>query len=226
METKQWGQIMTWLGNLVGTIGAWIGNVSSTMGTFIHGVLSGIGSWVGSVFSAIGTTIHNVFGAIGSFVGAVFSQIGTTIRGIWTGILGFLTGVWNVILAVAHVLFMLLVLYITWPFLIIWHFLGPHWNQILTFLTGIWNAIKKDRKSTRLNSSHQIISYAVFCLKKKMDRRLWISLSRWWPGWRACWMIVQPETGLRWHPSDGSTVVFKTLGEYVTWLIQPDIVIV
>src|SRR5258708_17861246 len=26
---------------------------------------------------------------------------------------------------------------------------------------------KLDRKSTRLNSSHQIISYAVFCLKKK-----------------------------------------------------------
>src|SRR5258708_27654688 len=25
----------------------------------------------------------------------------------------------------------------------------------------------QDRKSTRLNSSHQIISYAVFCLKKK-----------------------------------------------------------
>src|SRR5258708_31993493 len=28
-------------------------------------------------------------------------------------------------------------------------------------------AVLKDRKSTRLNSSHQIISYAVFCLKKK-----------------------------------------------------------
>src|SRR5258708_29689454 len=27
--------------------------------------------------------------------------------------------------------------------------------------------LAKDRKSTRLNSSHQIISYAVFCLKKK-----------------------------------------------------------
>src|SRR5574344_2439290 len=26
--------------------------------------------------------------------------------------------------------------------------------------------IARDRKSTRLNSSHQIISYAVFCLKK------------------------------------------------------------
>src|SRR5258708_9958320 len=27
-----------------------------------------------------------------------------------------------------------------------------------------------DRKSTRLNSSHQIISYAVFCLKKKKQK--------------------------------------------------------
>src|SRR5256885_7179453 len=29
-----------------------------------------------------------------------------------------------------------------------------------------------DRKSTRLNSSHLVISYAVFCLKKKTKRRL------------------------------------------------------
>src|SRR5690625_5512256 len=30
---------------------------------------------------------------------------------------------------------------------------------------------KKDRKSTRLNSSHVAISYAVFCLKKKKEER-------------------------------------------------------
>src|SRR2546427_9569417 len=30
----------------------------------------------------------------------------------------------------------------------------------------------RDRKSTRLNSSHSQISYAVFCLKKKKDRWL------------------------------------------------------
>src|SRR5256885_11975361 len=30
----------------------------------------------------------------------------------------------------------------------------------------------RDRKSTRLNSSHLVISYAVFCLKKKTER-LW-----------------------------------------------------
>src|SRR5258708_28209061 len=29
----------------------------------------------------------------------------------------------------------------------------------------------EDRKSTRLNSSHQIISYAVFCLKKKKNTK-------------------------------------------------------
>src|SRR3989440_7130574 len=31
-------------------------------------------------------------------------------------------------------------------------------------------AIGRDRKSTRLNSSHDQISYAVFCLKKKKTR--------------------------------------------------------
>src|SRR5258708_33283078 len=34
-------------------------------------------------------------------------------------------------------------------------------------LAGASAAATLDRKSTRLNSSHQIISYAVFCLKKK-----------------------------------------------------------
>src|SRR5437762_4140048 len=36
----------------------------------------------------------------------------------------------------------------------------------LIWLTNV-GMIEKDRKSTRLNSSHRCISYAVFCLKKK-----------------------------------------------------------
>src|SRR5207244_2947806 len=36
---------------------------------------------------------------------------------------------------------------------------------------GRVRAIGPDRKSTRLNSSHQIISYAVFCLKKKKTEK-------------------------------------------------------
>src|SRR5258708_26104723 len=35
--------------------------------------------------------------------------------------------------------------------------------------TGCFWGCRPDRKSTRLNSSHQIISYAVFCLKKKKN---------------------------------------------------------
>src|SRR3712207_7923683 len=36
---------------------------------------------------------------------------------------------------------------------------------------------RADRKSTRLNSSHANISYAVFCLKKKKCPPLWTHLS-------------------------------------------------
>src|SRR2546422_3834940 len=41
-----------------------------------------------------------------------------------------------------------------------------HWTiRILT--VGLSVVVAQDRKSTRLNSSHGYISYAVFCLKKK-----------------------------------------------------------
>src|SRR5258708_24132965 len=42
----------------------------------------------------------------------------------------------------------------------------------LALLSGITHLPRLDRKSTRLNSSHQIISYAVFCLKKKKQDML------------------------------------------------------
>src|SRR5260221_9965412 len=37
--------------------------------------------------------------------------------------------------------------------------------------TRHFGVFELDRKSTRLNSSHTVISYAVFCLKKKKDNR-------------------------------------------------------
>src|SRR2546426_5778134 len=45
------------------------------------------------------------------------------------------------------------------------HQLNDHREQMIA---GI-----KDRKSTRLNSSHLVISYAVFCLKKKKFNPEW-----------------------------------------------------
>src|SRR5207244_8042381 len=45
----------------------------------------------------------------------------------------------------------------------------PTGRIIVDFLKRKFHAyVDTDRKSTRLNSSHQIISYAVFCLKKKI----------------------------------------------------------
>src|SRR5207244_13126434 len=40
-------------------------------------------------------------------------------------------------------------------------------DGIITVRRADGKPVPGDRKSTRLNSSHQIISYAVFCLKKK-----------------------------------------------------------
>src|SRR2546429_5140156 len=46
--------------------------------------------------------------------------------------------------------------------------LGHHHSLEVEDLIG-----NLDRKSTRLNSSHGYISYAVFCLKKKKNNRIW-----------------------------------------------------
>src|SRR5258708_28925178 len=53
----------------------------------------------------------------------------------------------------------------------------PFSNWSMTALSSllIGKSGVADRKSTRLNSSHQIISYAVFCLKKKKNNDRLIS---------------------------------------------------
>src|SRR5690242_21343594 len=47
---------------------------------------------------------------------------------------------------------------------------GP--GMLLNAFTSTSNIrVRQDRKSTRLNSSHMSISYAVFCLKKKKKKK-------------------------------------------------------
>src|SRR5256885_10484730 len=47
----------------------------------------------------------------------------------------------------------------------------PNWPRHARPCTRCWPcAAPRDRKSTRLNSSHLVISYAVFCLKKKKEK--------------------------------------------------------
>src|SRR3989449_4669677 len=53
--------------------------------------------------------------------------------------------------------------------------IGQHRPELLLPLalaTGVATLVQADRKSTRLNSSHGYISYAVFCLKKKNSKEL------------------------------------------------------
>src|SRR2546422_6254596 len=45
-------------------------------------------------------------------------------------------------------------------------------RQALTDLLTRRQLVAEDRKSTRLNSSHGYISYAVFCLKKKKQHKV------------------------------------------------------
>src|SRR5437879_10974515 len=48
---------------------------------------------------------------------------------------------------------------------------GPSRAGGSQLISALWVALAGDRKSTRLNSSHRCISYAVFCLKKKKKTR-------------------------------------------------------
>src|SRR3712207_6906168 len=52
-----------------------------------------------------------------------------------------------------------------------------HWSRRHPAAAG-WDEPLEDRKSTRLNSSHANISYAVFCLKKKKNKHIPYSLDR------------------------------------------------
>src|SRR5258708_15750082 len=61
---------------------------------------------------------------------------------------------------------------------------GPAEPRVMTILqkqllqNGHDPGLGRDRKSTRLNSSHQIISYAVFCFKKKKKQKTMIDSRR------------------------------------------------
>src|SRR5574340_1140247 len=54
------------------------------------------------------------------------------------------------------------------PYTTLFRSLGVRLARGRAFTPEDETAHTQDRKSTRLNSSHQKISYAVFCLKKKM----------------------------------------------------------
>src|SRR5438445_7580803 len=60
-------------------------------------------------------------------------------------------------------------------------------------LVDFLDRLERDRKSTRLNSSHANISYAVFCLKKKKDPTSTMRCGPWDTPIRcSCWLTSKP----------------------------------
>src|SRR6266566_6269450 len=55
------------------------------------------------------------------------------------------------------------------PYTTLFRSLPPGHRRPAACGTARESAGRRDRKSTRLNSSHLVISYAVFCLKKKKN---------------------------------------------------------
>src|SRR5258708_14741199 len=74
--------------------------------------------------------------------------------------------------------------------------------------SGDWSSdvlFRSDRKSTRLNFSHQIISYAVFCLRKKKHTSELKCASR-----MVCRLLFEADQSSRFFPrgdSDQTTTV-------------------
>src|ERR1022692_2575493 len=75
--------------------------------------------------------------------------------------------------------------------------------------------VHTDRKSTRLNSSHLVISYAVFCLKKKTEN--WVEpgptrfLQAKWDGPLAFFAVNHPIRGDLFFFNDTATTEIYTL---------------
>src|SRR2546426_4858352 len=72
---------------------------------------------------------------------------------------------------------------------------GRAWHlseRFAVLLCCACSSVSLDRKSTRLNSSHLVISYAVFCLKKK--KRIWsnLALQRVSRDYRSCFSLPNP----------------------------------
>src|SRR5690625_5223219 len=165
------------------TIGLGAQHVVAMFGaTFLVPLLTGFPPATTLFFSAVGTVLFLVItrNRVPSYLGSSFAFIApigavTASNGMSTAIGGIL--ITGVLLALVG---------------LVVHFAGAKWIDIvmppavtgtIVALIGFnlapaaWGNVQQapitalDRKSTRLNSSHVAISYAVFCLKKKKKKK-------------------------------------------------------
>src|SRR5258708_1373460 len=93
------------------------------------------------------------------------------------GVLAFITGILHSVLGERFIVGRLMIVeigrtserrgFVRHVIRFAWHLTTVFLFGFAALLLNMAAGLHADRKSTRLNSSHQIISYAVFCLKKK-----------------------------------------------------------
>src|SRR5256885_10413247 len=81
----------------------------------------------------------------------------------------------------------------------------PRWTSSYATWT-----IRSDRKSTRLNSSHLVISYAVFCLKKKKR-------------YHSMCAIIKLKEDLRWLKSQDISTIRPELAHLITPILATNL---
>src|SRR2546430_3968418 len=99
-------------------------------------------------------------------------------------------------------------------------------NRANRFLSAVALGLFLDRKSTRLNSSHSQISYAVFCLKKKKHSHqnlvvhVGLLLAGRAPLRRAVWIRTYVNNGSTFRARDYSALVIDHVpnGGLLSWL--------
>src|SRR5690606_30506078 len=113
------------------------------------------------IFRFIGTVITSVvipaFRIIWDVVSTVFRAVVTVISWAWN----------NILMPIFRIIATVIQSVVIPAFRIIWTIVSAVFRAVAAIITWAWDNIIQDRKSTRLNSSHVKISYAVFCLKKK-----------------------------------------------------------
>jgi TP901 family phage tail tape measure protein len=139
---KHWGDIMSFLGGVIGAVMGFIGGIFSAIGGAIMAVVNAIGSVVSTVFNAIAAVIGAVFNVIAGIwntvLKPVFDAIAFVITALFTIVSTIFTGIAQVIFIVVSTIVQIIGVILYGIVLFIYNnILLPIWN----FFVTVWNAI-------------------------------------------------------------------------------------
>src|SRR5690625_2853882 len=159
-DAISWGvsTVIGWIGSLISWLQEWFTSNNDTV--------NGIWEVIQTVFTTILEFLQETWDLIKQLwddygqdilgtVKSVFNSIWETVEIVFNAIWEIITGIMDMVIP-----------FIKETLETLSEFWDENGQKIMAVVDGVFKFI--DRKSTRLNSSHVAISYAVFCLKKKI----------------------------------------------------------